>query len=166
MPLSTQTVGNERMNMRVMAPVLDPAAVSRSLVFVVSLVVLLAAHQVGDHVMQTDRQAAGKAGTGWPAARALAGHLGVYHALAAVLLVAVFALLGLPLTVTGAIAGLAFSAATHALFDRRWPVAAILRACRAPKFAETVTPVCGMYAADQALHHLALLMSALLVAVV
>ena len=55
-------------------------------------------------------------------------------------------------------------AATHALLDRRWPVRAILRTTRSPKFAATLAPVCGMYAADQALHQLALLVSALLIA--
>jgi hypothetical protein len=152
------------MNMRVMAPVLDSTVVGRSLVFVVSLLVLLVAHQVGDHVVQTDHQAAGKAGTGWPAMRAMAGHLGTYHALAAVLLVGVSYLLGLPLGPIGVLAGLGFSAFTHGLLDRRWPVRAILRASRSPKFAETTAPVCGMYTADQALHHLALLVSAVLIA--
>jgi membrane-associated protease RseP (regulator of RpoE activity) len=150
--------------MQVMSAVLDPIAVGRSLVFVVSLAVLLVAHLVGDHVVQTDHQAAGKAGRGWPAAGAMAGHLATYHAFATVLLVTVFALLRLPLGLLAVIAGLAFSAVTHALLDRRWPVRRLLRATRAAKFAETNTPVCGMHAADQALHYLALLISAALIA--
>jgi hypothetical protein len=162
--LSTQTIGEHTVNMQVMASVMDQAAITRSLVFVVSLVVLVVAHQVGDHVVQTDAQAAGKTGAGWPAARAMAGHLVTYHACAVLLLLATFGWLRLPLAVTAMVAGLAFSAATHALLDRRWPVRAILHANRAAAFAATTGPVCGMYAADQALHYLALLVSALLIA--
>ena len=143
---------------------LDPATLTRGAVFVVALVVLLVAHQIGDHVVQTDHQAAGKAGTGTAAARAMAGHLIGYHAVAAALVVGTFALLGLPLTVAGIVAGLGFSALTHAVLDRRVAVRALLRSLGSPRFAETTTPVCGLYAADQALHHLALLISALLIA--
>jgi hypothetical protein len=149
--------------MLVMAHVLDPTTVTRSVVFAVSLVALLVAHQLGDHVVQTDRQAAGKAeDRGWW--RPMIGHLAGYHATAAVVVVGTGAMLSLPLTVRGVVAGLAFSALTHGLLDRRWPVRAILRAAGSPRFAETTAPICGIYAADQALHKLALLISALLIA--
>src|SRR5258705_4071308 len=105
-----------------------PASLSRGVVFVVALVVLWVAHQVGDHVVQTDHQAGGKAGAGWAAARAMTGHLLGYHTVAAVLVTGVFALLGLPLTVAGVLAGLGFSAATHRLLDRPTPVRRLLRA--------------------------------------
>jgi hypothetical protein len=164
MHLSTQTNAGLTQSIQVMTGSFDPAALTRGVVFVVALVVLLVAHQVGDHVVQTDSQAAGKAGTGAAATRAMAGHLLGYHAIAAVLLVATFALLGLPLTLVGTLAALGFSALTHAVLDRRNPVRVLLRALGSPRFAETTTPVCGLYAADQALHHLALLVSALLIA--
>jgi len=147
----------------VMAQNLDPAAVTRSVIFAVSMIGLLVAHQLGDHVIQTDRQAAGKAGGHgwwWP----MAGHLAGYHAVAAAVVVGTGALLGLPLTVRGVVAGLAFSALTHGLLDRRWPVRAVLRAFGSPRFAEATAPICGIYAADQALHKLALLGSALMIA--
>ena len=144
-----------------MVPSIDPAVGSRSIVFVVALVVFNVAHQLGDHVLQTDHQAAGKAEPGWVGVRAMAGHLLTYHLAAAALLVGTFAVLGLPLTVTGLLAGLALSAVTHGLLDRRWPVRAMLRAVRASKFAQATSPVCGMYQADQAWHRLALLASAL-----
>jgi hypothetical protein len=147
-----------------MAHDLDPAVVTRSLVFVATLLALLVAHQLGDHVLQTDRQAAGKADGArwlWP----MVGHLAGYHLAAAVAVVGTCVALGLPLTVRGVGAGLLFSALTHGLLDRRWPVRAILRAIGSPRFAETTAPVCGMYAADQALHKAALLVSALLTAV-
>jgi Protein of unknown function (DUF3307) len=159
-------------NIPVMTRSLDPGAqslaevLSRSVVFAVALVILLVAHQIGDHVVQSDRQAAGKAGAGADAVWAMVGHLAGYHAVAAVLLVGAFAVLGLPLTVAGTVAGLGFSVLTHAVLDRRTPVRSLLRALGAPRFAETTTPVCGVYAADQALHQLALLVSALLIAAV
>ena len=138
---------------------------SRPVVFLVALVVLSVAHQVGDHVLQTDRQAAHKAGRGGAAVRAMAGHLLAYHGAAGVLLVGTFALLGVPLSGVGLAAGLGFSAATHGLLDRRWPVRGLLRLLRAPKFAEATTPVFGLYQADQALHQLALLICAILISV-
>jgi hypothetical protein len=165
MHLLTQTIDELTVNILVMARSFDPTTLSRAVVFVVALVVLLVAHQVGDHVLQTDHQAAGKAGPGWAAAWAMAGHLAGYHACAAGLLFGTFALLALPWTVVGADAGLGFSALTHAALDRRWPVRAILRGLRSPRFAEATTPVCGAYAADQALHQAALLVSALLLAI-
>ena len=138
---------------------------TRPLVFVVALAALLVAHQLGDHVLQTDTQAGEKAGQGAAAVRAMLGHLATYHAAAAVVLVGTFAVLDLPLTVVGVVAGLSFSALTHGLLDRRWPVRALLVRTGAPRFAESTAPVCGMYAADQALHQFALLVSALLIAV-
>ena len=148
--------------------VLDPETMSRSVVFAVSLLALLVAHQLGDHVFQTDRQAIRKAdphryGRG-AAARAMAGHLAGYHLTALVVLVGTASVLHLPLRAPGVAAGLVFSAVTHGLLDLRWPVRALLRIAGAPRFAEATTPVCGLYAADQALHGLALLISALLVA--
>lgn len=160
------------MNIPVMTRSIDPAVqslaevLSRSVVFVVALVILLVAHGVGDHVVQTDRQAAGKAGVGMAAIWAMAGHLVGYHAVATILLVGSFAVLGLPLTVVGTVAGLGFSALTHAVLDRRRPVRALLHALGSPRFAEATTPVNGLHAADQALHKVALLVSALLIATV
>ena len=138
---------------------------TRPVVFLVALAALLVAHQLGDHVLQTDRQAGEKAGQGAAAVRAMLGHLFTYHAAAAVVLVGTFAVLDLPLAVVGVVAGLSFSALTHGLLDRRWPVRALLVRTGAPRFAESTAPVCGMYAADQALHQFALLVSALLIAV-
>jgi hypothetical protein len=147
-----------------MSPGLDPAVTTRSVVFAVALAALLVGHALGDHIAQTDRQAEGKAGPGRAGLTAMAGHLLGYHLTAGTVLVATMLVLGLPLSPAGVGAGLAFSALTHGVLDRRWPVRAILRATRSPRFAETSSPVCGMYAADQALHHGALLVSALLVA--
>jgi len=146
--------------MLVMGLTPDAASIGRATVFAVCLLALLVAHQVGDHVVQTDHQAAAKTRS----LRAMVGHLAGYHVTAAVILLGTVWPLGLPVTAAGVLAGLAFSAVTHGLLDLRWPVRAILRATRSPRFAEATSPVCGLYAADQALHTLALLISALLIA--
>jgi hypothetical protein len=137
---------------------------ARPLVFAVVLAVLFVGHTVGDHVLQTDRQAREKAAPGRAGYTALASHLVVYHATIGVLLALTAVLLRLPLSPLGVAAGLAFSALTHGLLDRRWPVRALLRATGSAEFADATGPVCGMYLADQALHHAALLVSGLLVA--
>jgi hypothetical protein len=137
---------------------------TRSVVFAVALGALFVGHSLGDHIAQTDRQAARKSAPGAAGWRALAAHLLGYHLTVAAVLLLTAVALRLPLSPLGVAAGLAFSAATHGLLDRRWPVRAVLRATRSPEFAETTTPVCGMYVADQALHHFALLVTALLIA--
>ena len=61
----------------------NPPSVAPSLVFAVSLVALLVAHQVGDLLVQTDRQARARPTRGFvrrAATRAMAGHLASYHA--------------------------------------------------------------------------------------
>ncbi|MEV0127738.1 DUF3307 domain-containing protein [Dactylosporangium sp. NPDC050688] len=137
---------------------------TRSVVFVVTLAVLLVGHSLGDHVAQTDRQATHKATPGRAGWRALAGHLLTYHLTVTAALLLTCAVLRLPLSAAGVAAGVAFSAVTHGLLDRRWPVRAVLRATGSPQFADTTSPVCGMYVADQALHQASLLVAALLVA--
>jgi hypothetical protein len=128
-------------------------------------VALFAAHHLGDHVIQTDHQAATKALPGRRGWAAMAGHLATYHAAAVVALI-LLALAGVPLTVAGCAAGLALSAVTHGFLDRRWPVQWILRATGSPRFAESTTPLHGGYLADQSLHIACLFVSALLVAVI
>lgn len=142
----------------------DPAVLARQVTFVVTLLALLVGHQVGDHVFQSDRQAAGKATGGRSGARAMAGHLVAYHLAVGAILALVAVVLQVPLTAGGVLAGLGFSAVTHALLDRRHLVRRVLQATGSPRFAEQTSPVCGMYVADQALHWLCLLISALLVA--
>lgn len=94
----------------------DPAA------FGAVLAALWAAHDLADHVLQTEYQAHHKACEGRHGYRALAGHVASYSA---VQVVALAALRGgfAPARVA---AGVAFSAGTHALLDRRWPVRWIL----------------------------------------
>ena len=107
---------------------MSPDTLTRSVVFVVALATLFVGHSLGDHIAQTDRQATLKAepgATGW---RALFGHLLSYHVTVAAVLLLTALALRLPLSPLGVVAGLAFSAVTHGLLDRRWPVRAVLRA--------------------------------------
>lgn len=147
-----------------MPDALDPRVLTRCVLFLVALAALVVSHQLGDHVIQTDHQAGGKTGTGLAGLRAMLGHLLGYHVTAAAVLIGTVTLLDLPVTVLGVAAGLTFSAVTHGVLDRRWPVRAILRAFGSGRFAEATEPICGMYLADQALHQGALFVSALLVA--
>jgi hypothetical protein len=125
---------------------------------------LHAAHQIGDHLTQTDTMAAHKAAPGRRGWRHLLTHVAAYHLTALALLLPTIALLGLPITATGLIAGLAFSAVTHAFIDRRWPVRWLLTHTGLSGFADRQTPICGMYLADQSLHHGCLWAAALLTA--
>lgn len=134
---------------------------------------LYAGHQVGDHIVQTNHQAVAKGApsntalitgrrsavlAGWPA---IAGHVVSYLAVQAAAL-ALIAPVGGP-TRAGAVAALLISGVTHAVIDRRWLVAWLLRRTGSGQFAEQPT---GMYLADQSLHHAALLLAAVTAAAV
>ncbi len=148
----------------------------RAAAFAATGFALLVGHTVGDHIAQTDYQAANKAktdhddncqpgcpidhpATSW---RAMAGHVGGYTATCAAVLAVVHAATGVRPSWRRVLAGHAFSAATHALIDRRWPVQCLLRATRSPHFAQMQTPINGPYEADQSLHHACLLVAALI----
>lgn len=128
-------------------------------------VTLYAAHQLADHVLgQTDKQANGKAEPGWAGWRHIAGHVGLYHAVMGVMLLVAVAVLDLPVTWLGAVAGVGFSAVTHAVIDRRWPVRLLLEATGSGPFSRLNSGgMNGLYLADQACHWACLWVSALLV---
>ncbi len=121
-------------------------------------VALFAGHQLGDHAVTRDAAMQGKgipdddrlaAGmdpwTGW---RACAEHVTTYTLVQAVPLVVVFVVA--PLSLAGAVAALLVSAFSHAVIDRRWIVAAIIRAKRCTEWRA------GPYLIDQSLHYGAL----------
>ncbi|SIO86155.1 hypothetical protein [Nocardiopsis sp. JB363] len=129
---------------------------------------LTAMHHAGDYLFQTDHQATHKAGvadratecsedTSW---RALAAHVASYHAAQAAGLLIANRFLGLRLQPSRVVAGVAVSAATHALIDRRWPVRWWMDHTGSSGFRQAG----GAAHADQALHHLALWASALVIA--
>jgi hypothetical protein len=135
-----------------------------ALVFAVDLGTLVAAHQLADHIVQSDKDANAKAAPGWNGWRHLLMHVGTYHLTALLMLSVTAAVLGMPLSAIGLIFGLGFSAITHSILDRRWPVRWILDHTGSGAFADRQTPICGMYLADQALHYGCLWVAALLIA--
>lgn len=136
-----------------------------AVVFAAVAATLYAAHQLADHVFgQTDKQATAKATAGWHGWRHLLSHVIDYHVVVMLMLLGSIIVLDLPVTLIGFVAGVSFSAVTHALLDRRWPVRWILIRTGSPDFANRQTPICGMYLADQSLHTGCLWVSALLIA--
>ena len=136
--------------------------------FAATLPLLLVAHNLADHVTgQTHAQALTKAAPGRAGWAANLRHVAAYHVTLATLTALAWWLLPLHYTPLGAILAAAWSAGTHALLDRRWPVRWILTHTRKQGFADLNSGgLNGMYLADQALHHAALLISALMLAVV
>lgn len=161
----------------------DPAA------FGAVLAALWAAHDLADHVIgQTDHQAAHKA-TSWSA---MAGHVGLYHAVQVATLGALRGLCGVRPSWRRTLAGVLLSASTHALLDRRWPVVRALELTGSAGFARSnrtpthghgpvgfppdgpdglhddrgdrPLPLHGPYLADQALHHTCLAVAAAVIA--
>jgi hypothetical protein len=83
----------------------------------------------------------------------MTGHLSGYWIAQAVALAAVKLVTGLPVAGWAAVAGVAFSVASHGFIDRRWPVLWILRRTGSADFAALAgRGMNGPYLADQALH--------------
>lgn len=133
--------------------------------FAAVAVTLTAAHWIADHVLgQTDKQACNKAKPGWEGWRHIAGHVFLYHLVMWVMLTVAVGLLNLDVSWWGLGAGMAFSAVTHAVIDRRWPVRRLLELTGSAPFARLASNgMNGMYLSDQALHMFCLWVSALLV---
>jgi hypothetical protein len=93
-----------------------------ALAFTVALAALVAGHQVGDYWVQSDTQAADKGRPGWTGRLACAEHVATYTATQTLSLVLACAVLAVPLSVVHVTAGMALSAATHYLADRREPL--------------------------------------------
>jgi hypothetical protein len=95
--------------------------------FAALFAVLYVAHEIGDHWLQTHRQALTKGGEGWPARLADLRHVAVLTATKLALVFLAHAAIGLP--VTGYLApALALDAASHYWADRRTTLVAICRA--------------------------------------
>lgn len=127
---------------------------------------LTAAHHVGDFMAQTDHQANRKparadrtvecseAESWW----ALTKHVASYHAVQAAALVAADRALGLGLSPRRVAAGVALSAVTHAVIDRRWPVRTWMDRTGSQAFRLHGG---GAMHVDQTMHHACLWVSAL-----
>jgi hypothetical protein len=134
-----------------------------SATFAAAFVALYVGHQLADHGAQSDRQANGKVGKGWPAARAMAAHVGTHGALQTLLLCALIPL-GVAVSPAGLAAGVSWSMATHAFIDRRWPVLWLLHHTGSSGFATLDgRPVNGPYLTDQAIHVVCLFVAAWLI---
>ncbi|MBN1173775.1 MAG: DUF3307 domain-containing protein [Micromonosporaceae bacterium] len=130
-------------------------------VFATVLITLVAAHQVGDHWVQTQSQAERKSLPGWAGRRACAAHVATYTATALVAVLAVAWRTGLPLGAVHLGAGLAVSAVSHYLIDRRTP---LITMCRwLGKSPVWLSQQGGFYAMDQSWHHGWLLIATLIV---
>lgn len=137
-----------------------------AVIFAAGLATMYAAHQVADHGLgQSDYQAANKGKPGWLGWKAVLAHVFDYHLVMLGMMLLVIMVLSLPVTSVGFVLALAFSAATHAFLDRKWPVKWFLEHTGCPEFAKMTTPLCGMYLADQGLHYFCLWVSALLLTV-
>lgn len=137
-----------------------------AILFAVFMGVAISAHQVADHVFgQNDKMAANKAKPGRTGWSHIFQHVAAYHLIMFGMLLFTSVVLGLPVTVLGFISAILFSAVTHAVLDRRWPVKWILDHTGSPEFAKMLNPLCGMYLADQGLHYFCLWIAGLLFAV-
>lgn len=142
--------------------------------FAAMFVALYAAHQVGDHWVQTDRQASRKGAPGWPGRWACTGHIATYTATAALALAPVVLWLGIHPAPWRAAAGLAFSAVTHWVIDRRRPLIAVADLVGLGRFVRLGAPRpgrddnptlgTGHYVLDQAAHVAMLMGAALIIA--
>ena len=137
-----------------------------AVVFAAGLAAMYAANQVADHVFgQTDKMAVNKTKPGREGYTALFGHVGLYHLVMIGMLLITVAVLNLPVTATGFCLAMTFSAVSHAILDRRWPVKWILDNTGSPEFAKMLQPLWGIYASDQGLHYFCLWISALLLTI-
>jgi len=149
---------------------------SAAATFAAVFVTLYVSHQVADHWVQTEHQAATKGGTGWPARLACARHVGSYVVTAAVLLAAIALLLPLSLSVLGVAIGQAVSGVTHYWADRRFTLRALASAAGHEDFYRLGTPRpdrddnpslgTGAYALDQSFHVFWLFVAALCTALI
>lgn len=143
--------------------------------FAVLMPALLVAHNVADHWVQTESQAARKGLPRWSGRWACLDHVLSYTWVCMVAVGAVWWLFDLPLTVTGVLAGQAVSALTHYWADRRATLARLARllgksgfyALGAPRPDRDDNPSLGTgaYALDQAWHWLWLAVAAAVTAV-
>lgn len=108
------------------------------------LPLLLAAHFIGDWIVQTDWQAANKT-TSW---RAMSAHIAGYHYMLMLALLAAYPLHGneaalAPWTIWSV------SLVTHTFLDRRWPIVRLMQLTGSPEFAKNPAAV---IVTDQACH--------------
>lgn len=143
--------------------------------FAVVLPALLVAHNVADHWVQTNHQAATKGQRGHAGRAACATHVASYTAVTAVVVGLVWLVFDLDVSPLGFVAGQVVSAVTHYWADRRFTLAWLAAVAGkttfyvlgAPRSGRDDNPSLGTgaYALDQSWHWLWLFVAALLTAV-
>ncbi|MFF9908777.1 hypothetical protein ACF1HU_35855 [Streptomyces olivaceus] len=136
---------------------------SRAAAFAALYALARTAADLGDHWVQTDRQAVDKGQVDDPEAgttaaagrRACLAHVATYTATQAATVAAGARLLGIRITPGRAAAALALSAATHYVADRRTPVRRLADAMGKGRFYRLGGPLGGAYVLDQSIHHAA-----------
>ncbi|MBQ1118523.1 DUF3307 domain-containing protein, partial [Streptomyces sp. C3-3] len=104
--------------------------------FATLFVLLYVAHLLADYPFQTDHQAGRKADGGAAGWRANLAHAGTHLAVSGLALLVGRIALGLDLGLLPAAAALLWIAGTHAVIDRRWPVARWMRFARQAGWAQ------------------------------
>ncbi|MET8152586.1 DUF3307 domain-containing protein [Actinoplanes sp. NPDC049668] len=142
--------------------------------FAAVFVALFVAHQVADHWIQTQHQADCKGRLGWPGRIACAAHVTTYTLTALVALAALALSTDLDTSVGQVAAGLAVSAVTHYIADRRTPLRKLAEltgsarfyalGCPRPGRDDNPSLGTGSYALDQSFHYLFLFVAALVIA--
>lgn len=145
-----------------------------ALTFAAVLPALLVAHNVADHWVQTNHQAATKGRHDHAGRVACAMHVLSYTAVTATTVLLLWAVLGLAISSVGFVAGQVVSAVTHYWADRRFTLARLAALLGKAQFYALGVPRAdrddnpslgtGSYALDQAWHWLWLFVAALLTA--
>lgn len=138
--------------------------------FAAVFVALYAAHEVGDHWVQTHHQACGKDAAGSRGRVLCARHVASLTLTKGLFLAAVIAVTGLTLSLWAAAAGLLVDAVSHYWADRRVTLRALAERLGKAEFAglgdRAAAPTgTGAYALDQSWHIGWLLAAALLISV-
>lgn len=110
-------------------------------VFPAAFAVLYAAHEVGDHWLQTNGQACGKGATGWAGRLLCAKHVATLTAVKLAALTVVATVLGLSLNLYAVAVALGIDAVSHYWVDRRTTLLAL-----ADWLGRTVLPGKGEFA--------------------
>ena len=142
----------------------DPA------VFAALFAALYAAHEVGDHWVQTHHQARGKGEPTWRGRWLCAGHVASLTATKAAAVAVVAVATGLSLSLWAVAAGLLLDAVTHYWADRRRTLQALAARLGKGDFARlgdaaTAPTGTGAYALDQSWHVGWLLIAALVMSI-
>lgn len=142
--------------------------------FAAVFVALYTAHQLADHWVQTEHQAATKGLPGWPGRIQCALHVLSYTLTALAALLMLVVVLHLDLDLYKVNIGLAVSAVTHYIADRRSPLRWLAWLSRHSKFYQLGMPRpgrddnpslgTGAYALDQSYHVVWLFVASLIVA--